>query len=331
MKKKIVFITTKNLDYLRNVQEIELLRENYEVQIIGSYQKSYIKRLCKVYLKLLCLSMRHVDEVFIGFAPQLVLPFWNWKWRKKKVTIDFFISMYDTFVFDRKRFKQGTFPAGLLKMLDESTLRKADRIITDTKEHGKYFAEELRADPERMQVLYLNADKSIYYPREQKKPEKYKDRFVVLYFGSILPLQGIEIILKAMELLKDEKDLQFEVIGPLGNKYSRVQSEQIAYFSWLEQEQLAEHIAYADLCLAGHFNDQIMKAKRTIPGKAYIYHAMQKDMILGENPANHELYHEGDKGIFYVPMGNPELLAQEILRLKKVQEIKRNENEKDNL
>lgn len=327
----MLFITTKNLDYLRNVQEIELLRENYQVEIVGSYQKSYIRRLVRVYSELFCLSMRRVDEVFIGFAPQLILPFWGWKLKKKKVTIDFFISMYDTFVFDRKKFKKGTFTAGLLRKLDERTLCKADCIIADTKEHGKYFSEELHADPNRIRVLYLNADQSIYYPREQKKPEKYKNRFVVLYFGSILPLQGVEVILGAIELLREEKGLQFEIIGPLSKQYSDIQSDHVACFSWLEQEQLAEHIAYADLCLAGHFNDQIMKAKRTIPGKAYIYHAMKKDMILGDNPANHELYHEGDEGIFYVPMGSSELLAQEILKIKKVQEIKQNENKENNL
>ena len=70
----------------------------------------------------------------------------------------------------------------------------------------------------------------------------------------------------------------------------------------------SKHIAAADLCLAGHFSGNIMKAKRTIPGKAYIYEAMEKPMILGDGMANHELFNADEKHIF-VEMGNPKALA----------------------
>ena len=55
----------------------------------------------------------------------------------------------------------------------------------------------------------------------------------------------------------------------------------------------------------------IEKAKRTIPGKAYIYEAMQKKMILGDGCANRELYHE-DERHFFVEMGNAEALANTV-------------------
>ena len=94
----------------------------------------------------------------------------------------------------------------------------------------------------------------------------------------------------------------------------------MTYADWVSQERLAELIAMADLCLAGHFNGQIMKAKRTIPGKAYIYEAMEKPMILGDSPANHERYKEGQPGIYFVPMGDAEILAKKIGELAGVRE-----------
>ena len=49
MRERVLFITTKNLDYLRNTQEINLLKkQGKEVLILGSYDRSYIKRLCYV-------------------------------------------------------------------------------------------------------------------------------------------------------------------------------------------------------------------------------------------------------------------------------------------
>ena len=118
-----------------------------------------------------------------------------------------------------------------------------------------------------------------------------------------------------MSLLKDRQDLHFYFVGPLKNKATVVQSENIEYFEWLSQPELAKYIGYADLCLAGHFHPTIAKAKRTIPGKAYIYEAMEKPMILGENPATHELYSEDDRH-FFVEMGDAQKLADKILEVK---------------
>lgn len=84
----------------------------------------------------------------------------------------------------------------------------------------------------------------------------------------------------------------------------------------MPQEKLAEKIASADLCLAGHFEKSIMKAHRTIPGKAYIYSAMKKPMILGDNEATRELYDESENGIYFTDMGNSQKLAHLIMKIK---------------
>ena len=297
--KKVLFITTKNLDYLRNTQEIRQLKEKTDfLSVIGTRDKSYPVRLLKVYWRIFTRSCRQYDAVFVGFSPQLVVPLFKWKFRKSKLYIDFFISMYDTLAFDRK------------------TLQAADEIIADTRAHARYFSEELGADPQKIQVMYLEADTSIYYPHQIEKPDQAKGKYTVLYFGSILPLQGVDIVLEAAELLKDRTDICFYIIGPIGEKMTKPSAPNIHYIPWLSQDKLSDYIAFADLCLAGHFNKAINKAKRTIPGKAYIYRAMGKPMILGENPANHELYSEKELGISFVEMGNGKKLAEKILECK---------------
>lgn len=320
--KRVLFITTKNLDYLRNTQEIALIKQMAEtVDVIGSDKKSYPARLLQVYWQLLQYSAKKFDQVFIGFAPQLVLPFFKWKFKGKEIGIDFFISVYDTLVFDRKKFKEQGIVARLLKWIDTITIQAADIVISDTRAHGNYFIEEFGLSPDKLEVLYLEADRSIYYSRFRNKPERMKGRFTVLYFGSILPLQGLEVILDAVDLLKDNKELYFVIIGPIDKKYHKPQADTVEYHNWLSQEELAEYINNADLCLAGHFNNDINKAKRTIPGKAYIYEAMGKPMILGDNPATHELYREDMPGIYFVKMGDAKLLADTILMAAKKEEI----------
>ena len=311
--KGVLFVTTKNLDYLRNVQEIRLLSEKYDnTDVIGSGSGSYPVRLLAVYTKLLFRDLKGYDKIFVGFAPQLVVPLFKYKLSSCELKIDFFISLLDTLARDRKKISEKG-PAGkLCRHFDSETLSCADEVICDTKAHGDFFVKEFGCAPEKIHVLYLEADERIYHPMPQEKPDELKDKYVVLYFGSILPLQGVDVILKAIDICKSDKKLQFIVIGPIKEGMVKPEGENIEYIPWLSQEELASKIAMADLCLAGHFNDSIDKAKRTIPGKAYIYRAMEKPMILGDNTANHELFDENMAGIYYVGMGRPDLLAEAI-------------------
>ena len=311
--RRILYVATKNSDYLRLVQEIELLRRGgNKIHVISSGKKSYFKRLLYVYRRLLSVEMNDYDMSFIGFAPQLVIPVFGRKLRKKPIIEDFFISLYDTICFDRKKFRPKGIVGKILKHIDKKTLAAANLAICDTKAHGGYFCKEFGFPAVKMSVLYLEADRSIYYPREAPAN---KD-FTVLYFGSVLPLQGVSVILKAIDLLKDEKGLRFVFVGPLGKKNARTGENITEYINWLPQEELAEKIAGADLCLAGHFDGSIMKAKRTIAGKTYIYRAMGKPVILGDNPANHELYSASDEGVYFCEMGSPEKLAELIKSIK---------------
>lgn len=310
----VLFVTTKNLDYLRNTQEVRLLEERYgAVDVVGSDAKGYPRRLLSVYFTLLFRSCKAYDLVFIGFSPQLVLPIFSHKFKHCRVVADFFISVYDTMVWDRGRFRDGSLAAKLCRWVDERTLKKADHVICDTDADADYFCHEFGASRDKMTTLYLEADATYYYPREQEKPDELSDRYVVLYFGSVLPLQGIDVILDAIRPLKDRSDLYFYIVGPVRDSFEVPEGASVEYFDWLPQEELAEYIARADLCLAGHFNSGIDKARRTIPGKAYIYDAMHKPMILGDNPANHELYPETPGRYEYVPMGDAEALTQKIL------------------
>lgn len=316
--KKVLFITTKNIDYIRNSQEINLLEKSaLSVKVLGCQDKSYVLRLIKIYVKLCAMSIKDYNLVFVGFAPQLILPLFCNKFKSKFIVEDFFISLYDTFVCDRKKFKPDSLFAKLFLHIDKVTIRMADKIIVDTVAHGNYFVEKLGADSGKINVLYLKADSEIYCVRPKIAQKQHNKKFVVLYFGSILPLQGVDIILQCVKNMDNISSVFFEIIGPVKNKDLKKYKDlkNVEFIPWLSQKNLAEKIAESDLCLAGHFNSMIAKASRTIPGKAYIYDSMEKPMILGDNPANHELFDEDDNRYYYVEMGNPKKLRDKILHV----------------
>ena len=90
--RRVLFITTKNVDYIRNVQEIAALRRaGADVTVLGGTERSYPARLAKVWGRLLCMPLRRYDLIFVGFAPQLILPFFARRFRGRVVWEDFFI------------------------------------------------------------------------------------------------------------------------------------------------------------------------------------------------------------------------------------------------
>ena len=290
--KRVLYVATKNLDYLRLQQEIKLIQKySDKATVIVSDSKSYIKRILFTYKKLLMTRSKDYDVFFVGFMAQMIIPVWKWKFRKCDIIIDFFISVYDTLVDDRKKIKGKSLPGRFVHFAEEFGLKEKSRLL----------------------VVYLEADTKYYHRMDADRPEKWKHKFLVLYFGSILPVQGVDIVMRAAELLEGESDIAFLIIGPIGKNGERAESDNVTYINWLPQNELAEYIAFSDLCLAGHFSDSVGKAKRTIPGKAYIYAAMGKRMILGDTPANRELFDEKEDNVSFVEPGNAQRLADQIL------------------
>lgn len=316
--KKVLFITTKPVDYIRNSQEIRHIQKNCTaMDIIHSHSKNYFTRIIRVYFQILTTNFNKYDAIFIGFAPQLVLPFFYQKIKKSgaSIIIDFFISLYDTFCLDRCLVKPNSIIGKYFHHLDCRTLKLADHIICDTNAHGQFFIQEFHADPLRLHTIYLEADRKIYHPIAVQRPKEFIGKYVVLYFGTGLPLQGTDTVLEALAQLGTCNDIISIFIGHILNKKQQQivdTTHNLIHINWLPQDELNTYINYADLCLAGHFNPTIAKAKHTIPGKAYIYDAVKKPMILGDTPANRELFDESNPRYLFVPLGDSITLANTI-------------------
>lgn len=323
--RRVLFITSSDVDYIRNKQEINLLRARVKhLDMIAPKNERGVRptgilRLLLINLRVLASSIARYDVIFIGGIPQFVVPAIQLRLQKKVLIIDFFVSLYDTLVHDRKLLSPNNPLCRILKMLDRNALARADYVVVDTREHAAYFAGIFDIDAEKMAVLYLEADKEIYYPRIKPKTLYLKDKFVVFFFGAMNPLQGAEVILESARVLEEHAGIVFLIVGPYEKiknfeRYSDLTNVRFAA-RWLPQADVADYIAMSDVCLAGHFNAAVEKAARVIPGKAYSYLAMDRPVILGDNPANRELFSADTKNVYFVEMGDPKALADKILEL----------------
>ncbi len=323
--KKVLYVTTKNLDYIRCTQEIRLLENaTKDLSVIGTESMSYPVRLIKVWSALLFTSFKKYDVVFVGFAPQLMIPIFGRRMKRSgcKIYEDFFVSLYDTMCCDRRRFRPDSIVGKWMHRIDERTFLAADKVICDTKAHADYFAREFGTGEESLNVLYLEADNDIYRIHGLDRKETLKripgfddyKKPVVLYFGSVNPHQGTEIVYEAMTKLTAVGGYTCIFVGPRKNLSVPHFCNEIYQIDWLKQEDLAALIEISDICLAGHFNADIGKAKRTIPGKAFIYEAMGKTMVLGDSPANREYFTEDSRHIF-VPMSDADAIVDSIRKI----------------
>lgn len=346
-KKNVVYITVKNRGYIRTSQIKRILeKEAASFEMYTSEKKNPLTRALDLRKRIGKINFSGADVIILGFLPQLI---WGklpkeiigvssdgiLSKRKCPVIIsDFFLSVYDTVVLDRRLVEDGHLIARFTRWLDKRVIVGSDLVLVDTEANAKFFSELYFVTKRKFETLYLEADQEMYYPEvsepksvieeiqnadAEKKPAGNADK-MVLYFGTGLPLQGTDIVMEAFDLVTSDPrgNVKCVFIGKTKGipKWVLIKSKNnpnIEIIHWLSQRKLAEIIRKADLCIAGHFNLYIDKASRTIPGKAYIYEAMKKSMILGDTEANHEIFNE-DSRHFFVPRGNAEALSECIKR-----------------
>lgn len=238
------------------------------------------------------------------------------------IAVDFFISLYDTMVLDRGLIGANSLLGRGLHWLEKTSLRQVDAAIIDTPRNAEFVSELFGVAMERLVVLPLMIDESCYRPNETpfgRSTSHHKTR--VLFFGSFVPLHGIEVILEAAMQLEDDEDIEFTLIGD-GQMAPRIESllAQGAIRvdwkrQWLSPAELAGMIAETDICL-GVFGSGD-KAKRVWPLKNYMALRVGKCLLTGETSVR---FPEGYESAFVALERNePERLAREIRTLARDQ------------
>ncbi len=200
--KKILFICGAKGSYVRNKLIYDFLCRDNEVKNISSELNFYFLRLPVVILKFLFCKKKKFDYIFVGFLAQPLAICFGWL-TNKPIISDMFVSAYDTMCFDRKKIKPKSFLGKLLYHIDKKTADLSKLIITDTKANSRYFQTAFNVSPDKIKTIYLGAETDIFYP--QKNDRETNNNFIVFYYGSVLPLHGIDIILKAAKLTEKEK------------------------------------------------------------------------------------------------------------------------------
>ena len=323
-EKTALFTCGMEIQYPRTSPILNSLKKYYKVREITSRHSSDIFRLLKLWVCLFFefLLQKKYDLIFVGYLPQPLMPLIKF-FKRDQLIIDPLISIYDTLCLDRKSFKPNSLVGKLSFWFDKKSFQWADKITTDSQIHGDYFSELFNIPRNKFYTFYNGVDENIFYPR---KIEKTDDKFTIFFPSSYLPLHGLDIIIKAVKLLSDEKDIIFQMVGrgPMRSVIQKMARDlglnNIEFIDWIPYEETPKAIAQSDICLGGHFSDN-QKAKRVISGKTFLFLAMRKPTIIGESPATQALFKHGHD-VYMCQMENEKALARAILELFKNQALR---------
>ena len=315
--KKVCFFGIFDPEYSRNRVLIHGFEQNdcevtlcrVDPKIHQGFSK-YLK-LCQEYRKI---KRTPFDLVVVGYPGQTVV--WlAWLLFGKKIIFDAFLSLHDSNVKDRKIYPWYHPKAFKDWLLDYYSCFLARRVLLDTREHILYFNRAFSVPIEKCIRVLVGSDERIFYPRPRLGPS---EKFTIHFHGYYIPLQGIEYIVEAARVLRNE-NIQFNLIGR-GQQFEKIQKEikalqlkNIASLDKVPLEELPVHIAKADVCL-GIFGES-EKAARVISNKIYECAAMGKPIVTADTAAIRELF-TGGRDIILCRPRNSKDLAKKILELK---------------
>ena len=235
----------------------------------------------------------------------------------KTLIYDHMMSPYDSLLNEQAVIRKGSLFDKAIYLYERSILFASDLVLTDTEVHKQYFCGLFTLPPEKIEAVPVGADENLFWAKDISSIHRNHERFEVLYYGSFLPLHGMDVILKAAFLLRD-MPIHFTLIG--GNRLDlsgfhrmvkQLELHKVTHLDWVEYEELPEYILNADIGLGGPFGGT-GQAERVITGKTFQFLAMAKPVIIGKIQGNDNEFVD-KQNCLIVPQGNCNALSDAIL------------------
>lgn len=315
--KKICFFGSYSPLYPRNVLVIKGLKKlRYQV-IECNDQSGGIKHyfnLIKKFIK----NCRDSDIIFLGVLGHYDTPL-AWiiaKLFRKKLIIDAFYSLFDAYIEDRKIAKKISFKAFRFWVYDYLATRLSNKIILDTRENINYFIKRYKAREDKFFELPVTADNEVF--KFIKRSKKQRKQYTIGFYGSFLPLHGVDLIIDTMHIMRNSQvNCKMVGSGPgliqIKRKvYQLKLFDKVSFEKNISYEKLPAFFKRIDLFLAGPFG-KTPKANRVLPAKAVEALASGIPTIIKETKTTKRLLKNYKGKIIWLSKNNPKLLGSLIL------------------
>lgn len=224
------------------------------------------------------------DVYVLGFRGHEIVWLVRWITHGKPLVLDALMSPSAALSEESKHGLAGLIAAPLIRVLEHVSLKAADLVLTDTQSHVDYYVSAFGMPRSRFLAVPVGALEVPVPTGDAAAPPNRNLR--VLFYGSFLPLHGMETMLEAATLTAD-LPIEFEFVGGTpaqgGLLAQRCSAAGIRHQwrAWIPFESLvSSEIPRADVCLGGPFG-ATPQAKRVVTGKTSQCMALGKATVVG--------------------------------------------------
>ncbi|TWT65046.1 glycosyltransferase family 4 protein [Allorhodopirellula solitaria] len=210
----------------------------------------------------------------------------------------------------------------LARRLECFLYARATLILVNSPAFIDYLVEQRGISRDKIRLIPNGVDPAMFHPEARGQDIRQSwgvsDKFVVLYAGAIGPANDLPTYVRAAELLKDNSQVHFILVGD-GKDRVRVtgliEKLGLTNIQWqgvVGKSEMADVLAAADACVA--VLQDLPMFKTVYPNKVFDYMAAGRPTILMIDGVIRDVIEDSEGGWFVKP-GNPQGLADAVERL----------------
>ena len=312
---KICYFTLTTTTPTRDIVILNGLR-NLGVEIIECRDFSPgLKKFWRLWQKHRALHGQY-DILLVGFSGHILVPFARLISRKK-IVFNTLGALYNGVIDSRKKYGFLRLRALYCLLIDWLAFHSADLTFVESDARKKYIMRRFFVPERKLVKIWPGADDTvfIYIPNIKKLPV-----FTVLFRGALMPESGIEYMLQAAHILRDEP-INFRIMGAgyLAQLVSKMIRElNLRNVEWItERLQWREMTAKIQEC---HISlSQLSAHKRQgfhVPFKTAESMALKVPFLVPRNSFGVLEFLIEDETCFCVKPADAQDLAQKIMQLR---------------
>lgn len=215
----------------------------------------------------------------------------------------------------------------LLRILERQTLPRMNGVITVSKPSADRVREAVSSSTH---VWMVGNTPVLRTGRARETPSALAESIVstgglrLLYVGGLEEFRGLDVVLRALSLLKDEAArVSLFVVGDgpslpmLRGLAADLDIEEHVHFAgWLEPREVPVVTESADICLVPHYVTEHVDT--TLPNKIFDYMEAGKPVIVSHSRTLRQIVESASCGAWYQD-DRPEELAERIMSLRSVE------------
>jgi glycosyltransferase involved in cell wall biosynthesis len=264
-------------------------------------------------------ELQKVDVVYVGFPGHVdvFIAYLVAKFFRKKLIFNPIFIVYVSLSDEMKMLKKKSLMGYVIMKCESLVYSLCDMVFADTPDQIKVFEKVFKISKEKLRVLPIGADNKGYVFSKYKNANGRKVN--VVYYGLYSPIHGVNTIIDAANILKNNKDVSFTMIGygvDYDSNYKRAQElglKNITFYPDIREGKHLKLVQCADIFLG--FLQKHPSVERIIPNKVYQGLALGRAVVTAESKVIRGVFTDR-KNIYLCKPDNPKALVKAILHLK---------------